>query len=91
MARDVWHAPKSDKLVGFSLTKSNQEQVAQLCNTLPLDKQAEVLDFVVFLAFRMTPRAWTVAERQAVSAQTMGCLRGTSTNSEAFAQRKQAE
>jgi hypothetical protein len=66
-------------------------QVTQRCATLPLDTQVDVLDFVAFLASRETPRAWAVAERQAVVAQTMGGLRETSTSSEAFAQRKAAE
>ena len=67
------------------------EHIAQLCETLPPDKQVEVLDFVAFLVARETPRVWTVAERQAVIARTMGSLRETQTSSEAFARRKAAE
>jgi len=65
------------------------EQVAKLCEALPLDKQVEVLDFVEFLASRQLQTPWTVEERQAVVARTMGCLRTTRTSNEAFAQRKQ--
>ena len=67
------------------------EQIAKLCVTLPLDKQVEILDFVEFLASRQPQTPWTVAERQAIVARTMGCLRTTRTSSEAFARRKQAE
>jgi len=67
------------------------EQVAKLCETLPLDKQVEVLDFVEFLASRQSQTSWTVEERQAVVARTMGCLHTTRTSSEAFAQRKQED
>lgn len=67
------------------------EQVAKRCEALPLDKQVEVLDFVEFLASRQSQTPWTVEERQAVVAWTMGCLRMTHTSSEAFAQRKQEE
>ena len=67
------------------------EQVAKLCQGLPSDKQAEVLDFVEFLIARQARTPWTVEQRRAVVARTMGSLRETRTNSEAFAQRKQAE
>jgi hypothetical protein len=67
------------------------EQVATLCQALPLDKQVEVLDFVEFLVFRQSRPTWTVEQRREVVARTMGCLRETRTSSEAFAQRKQEE
>jgi hypothetical protein len=67
------------------------EQVAQLCQALPLDKQVEVLDFVEFLVSRQSHPTWTVEQRREVVARTMGCLRETRTSSEAFAQRKQEE
>jgi hypothetical protein len=65
------------------------EQVARLCQGLPLNKQEEVLDFVEFLVFRQFHTGWTVEKRQEVVARTMGCLRHTHTSREAFAQRKQ--
>jgi hypothetical protein len=67
------------------------EQVAQLCQALPLDKQVEVLDFVEFLVSRQSRPVWTVEQRREVVARTMGSLRNTRTSSEAFAQRKQDE
>jgi hypothetical protein len=67
------------------------EQVAKLCQALPLDKQVEVLDFVAFLVSRQSHPTWTVEQRREVVARTMGCLRETRTSSEAFAQRKQEE
>lgn len=67
------------------------EQVAKLCQDLPADKQVEVLDFVEFLLARQAPPLWTVEQRRAVVARTMGSLRETQTSSEAFARRKQAE
>jgi hypothetical protein len=63
------------------------EQVAQLCQALPLDKQVEVLDFVEFLVSRQSHPTWTVEQRREVVARTMGCLREIRTSSEAFAQR----
>jgi hypothetical protein len=67
------------------------EQVAQLCQALPLDKQVEVLDFVEFLVSRQSRPTWTVEQRREVVASTMGSLRETRTSSEAFARRKQEE
>jgi hypothetical protein len=67
------------------------EQVAQLCQALPPDKQAEVLDFVEFLVSRQSRSPWTVEQRREVVARTLGSLRDTRTNSEAFARRKQDE
>jgi len=67
------------------------EQVAQLCQALPPDKQAEVLDFVEFLVSRQSRPPWTVEQRREVVARTMGSLRDTRTSSEAFARRKQDE
>jgi hypothetical protein len=67
------------------------EQVTKLCQDLPSDKQAEVLDFVEFLIARQARTPWTVEHRCAVVARTMGSLRETRTSSEAFARRKQAE
>lgn len=66
-------------------------QVAKLCQNLPLDKQEEVLDFVEFLVSRQLPMSWTVEKRQEAVASTMGSLSPTTTSSEAFSQRKQAE
>jgi hypothetical protein len=67
------------------------EQVAQLCQALPLEKQVEVLDFVEFLVSRQSRPTWTVEQRREVVARTMGSLRDTRTSSEAFARRKQDE
>jgi hypothetical protein len=67
------------------------EQVAQLCQALPLEKQVEVLDFVEFLVSRQSRPTWTVEQRREVVAKTMGSLRDTRTSSEAFARRKQDE
>jgi hypothetical protein len=67
------------------------EQVAELCQNLPPDKQAEVLDFVEFLISRQWPPAWTVEKRQEAVARTMGSLSQTRTSSEALARRKQDE
>jgi hypothetical protein len=67
------------------------EQVAKLCQGLPPDKQEEVLDFVEFLVSRQMPTSWTVEQRQAAVARTIGCLYHTRTSSEAFARRKQDE
>jgi hypothetical protein len=67
------------------------EQVAQLCQALPPDKQAEVLDFVEFLVSRQSRPPWTIEQRREVVARTMGSLRDTRTSSEAFARRKQDE
>src|SRR4029434_5037756 len=44
------------------------EQVAQLCQALPLDKQVEVLDFVEFLVSRQSHPTWTVEQRREVVA-----------------------
>jgi Protein of unknown function (DUF2281) len=67
------------------------EQVAKLCQSLPPDKQEEVLDFVEFLVSRQWHTSWTVEKRQEAVARTMGCLSQTHTSSEAFARRKQDE
>jgi hypothetical protein len=67
------------------------EQVARLCQALPPDKQAEVLDFVEFLVLRQSRPSWTVEQRREVVAKTIGSLRDTRTSSEAFARRKQDE
>ena len=67
------------------------EQIAQLSQALPPEKQAEVLNFVEFLASRQPQTTWTVEQRQEIVARTMGCLRHTHTSSQAFAQRKQEE
>ena len=67
------------------------EQIAQLSQILPPEKQAEVLDFIEFLVSRQPHTAWTVEQRRDIVARTMGCLRHTHTSSEAFAQRKQEE
>jgi hypothetical protein len=67
------------------------EQIAQLSQVLPPEKQAEVLDFIEFLVSRQPHTAWTVEQRREIVARTMGCLRHTHTSSEAFAQRKQEE
>jgi Protein of unknown function (DUF2281) len=67
------------------------EQVTQLCQALPPDKQVEVLDFVEFLVSRQSRPTWTVELRREIVASTMGSLRDTHTSSEAFARRKQDE
>ena len=67
------------------------EQVAKLCQDLPSDKQVEVLDFVEFLLARQAHPLWTVEQRRAIVARTMGSLRETHTSSKAFARRKQEE
>jgi hypothetical protein len=67
------------------------EQVAKLCQSLPPDKQEEVLDFVEFLVSRQWHTNWTVEKRQEAVARTMGCLSQTHTSSEAFARCKQDE
>jgi Protein of unknown function (DUF2281) len=67
------------------------EQVAKLCQSLPPDKQEEVLDFVEFLVSRQWHTSWTVEKRQEAVARTMGCLSQTRTSSGAFARRKEDE
>ena len=67
------------------------EQIAQLSQALPPEKQAEILDFVEFLVSRQPHITWTVEKRREIVARTMGCLRHTRTSSEAFAQRKQED
>jgi hypothetical protein len=67
------------------------EQIAQLSQALPPEKQAEILDFVEFLVSRQPCTTWTVEKRREIVAKTMGCLRHTHTSSQAFAQRKQEE
>jgi hypothetical protein len=67
------------------------EQIAQLSQTLPPEKQAEILDFVEFLVSRQPHTTWTVEKRREIVARTMGCLRHTRTSSQAFAQRKQED
>lgn len=67
------------------------EQITKLSQELPLEKQTEVLDFVEFLVSRQARKPWTVEERRAVVAKTMGCLADTRTSSDAFAGRKKEE
>jgi len=67
------------------------EQIAQLSQALPPEKQAEILDFVEFLVSRQLQTTWTVEQRREIVAKTMGCLGHTHTSSQAFAQRKQEE
>ena len=67
------------------------EQIAQLSQALPPEKQAEILDFVEFLVSRQPHTVWTVEQLQEIVAKTMVCLRHTHTSSQAFAQRKQEE
>jgi hypothetical protein len=67
------------------------EQITKLSRELPQEKQIEVLDFIEFLMSRLVPKVWTVDRRQQVIARTMGCLAGSRTSSEAFAERKQEE
>ena len=67
------------------------EQIAQLSQALPPEKQAEILDFVEFLVSRQPQTTWTVEQRREIVAKTMGCLRHTHTSSQAFAQGKQEE
>ena len=67
------------------------EQIAQLTQVLPPEKQAEVLDFVEFLVSRQSRPTWTVEKRREIVARTLGCLSHTRTNSIGFARRKQEE
>jgi Protein of unknown function (DUF2281) len=67
------------------------EQIAMLSRELPEEKQEEVLDFVEFLTARHARKTWTIGERQSIAAKTMGCLAGSRTSSEAFAERKREE
>jgi hypothetical protein len=67
------------------------EQIAKLSRELPEEKQEEVLDFVEFLTARQTRKTWTVGERQSIVAKTMGCLAGSRTSSDAFAEREREE
>ena len=67
------------------------EQIAQLSQALPPEKQAEILDFAEFLVSRQPYTVWTVEQRREIVARTMGSLRHTRTSSQAFAQRKQEE
>ena len=67
------------------------EQIAQLSQALPPEKQAELLDFAEFLVSRQPYTVWTVEQRREIVARTMGSLRHTRTSSQAFAQRKQEE
>ena len=67
------------------------EQITTLSRELPEEKQKEVLDFVEFLTSRQARKTWTVGERQRIAAKTMGCLAGSRTSSEAFAERKREE
>jgi hypothetical protein len=64
------------------------ERMTKLSRELPQEKQIEVLDFVEFLMARQARKLWTVDERQKIVATTMGCLAGTRTSSDAFAERK---
>ena len=50
------------------------EQIAEITQELPPDKQTEVLDFVAFLVARQAPTTWTVETRQAIVANTIGVL-----------------
>jgi hypothetical protein len=67
------------------------EQVAKLCQAVPLDKQVEIRDLVEFPVSRHFCPTWTVEQRREVVARTMGCLRDIRTSSEAYARRKPAE
>jgi len=67
------------------------EQIVQLSQVLPPEKQAEVLDFVAFLVSRQSHTTWTVEKRREIVARTMGCLRHTHTSSQGFAQHNQDE
>jgi hypothetical protein len=67
------------------------EEITKLSRELSQEKQIEVLDFIEFLMSRRVPKVWTVDKRQQVSAKTMGCLAGSRTSSEAFADRKREE
>jgi hypothetical protein len=67
------------------------EQIAKLSRELPEEQQKAVLDFVEALTARQTRKTWTVGERQSIVAQTMGCLAGSRTSSEAFAESKREE
>jgi hypothetical protein len=67
------------------------EQIAQLSQALPPEKQAELLAFAEFLVSRQLHTIWTVEQRQEIVAKTLGSLRHTRTSSQAFTQRKQEE
>jgi hypothetical protein len=67
------------------------EQIAQLSQALPPEKQAEIMDFDEYLVSRQPHTTWTVEKRREIVARTLGCLRHTRTSSEAFAQRKQED
>jgi hypothetical protein len=76
--------------IGSALMKV-PDQIAQLCQALPSDKQVEVLDFVEVLISRQSRATWTVEKRREIVAKTLGCLHHTRTSSEVFARRKQDE
>jgi hypothetical protein len=67
------------------------EEIARRGQELPPDKQIEVLDFVEFLVARQARPGWTVKQRRAAVAKTMGSLANTHTSSEAFAAQKREE
>ena len=67
------------------------EQILQLTQGLPPEKQAEVLDFVEFLVSRQSRTSWTVEKRREIVARTLGCLSHTRTSSAVLTQRKQEE
>jgi hypothetical protein len=67
------------------------EQVAQLCQALPLEKQVEVLDFVESWSLVSPAPPGRSSSAGEVVARTMGSLRDTRTCSEVFARRKQDE
>ena len=46
------------------------EQIAQLSQALPPEKQAEILDFVEFLVSRQSSTNWTVEKRWEIVART---------------------
>ena len=67
------------------------DQIAKRSQDLSPEKQAEVLDFIEFLASRQMPVTWTVEERRTVVSKTLGCLAHTRTSSDSFAEHKQEE
>src|SRR5262249_29177084 len=48
------------------------EQIAQLSQALPPEKQAEILDFVEFLVSRQLQTTWTVEQRREIVAKRWG-------------------
>ena len=80
-----------DEAVLFAYGVERSATLAEFIDDPIGEKQEEVLDFVEFLTARQARKAWTTSERQSIVAQTMGCLAGSRTSSEAFAESKREE